>query len=105
MTTTTFDQAFADGIEGLAAWLRTKENLLTEEQANKLGALINRSSDTEIMFLWVAAQRNIRNLIALHSIVEVEHAVIRASNAMTHARTEEQLEAQRRAAMVMTGHL
>lgn len=75
--TTTFEQTIADGNEALYTWLRTKGNLLAQEQAEALGAHMNGSSDAEILFLWDSLQHNMQNLILVHPIVE--NAVVRVA--------------------------
>jgi len=105
MTTTTFEQAFADGPEAIDSWLRAKDNYLTQVQAETLGTFMNGLSYKGLMFLWLALQRSGINLALVHPIVK--ETIVRLALAEPHVAAHDEAlaksEAERRAAMAMTG--
>ncbi len=105
----TFEQAFADGTEALIAWLKASpnggHNRLTPEEVVLVAGLMNtKLNDTEVMSVWIALERDVvHHIYKIHPLVQ--DRVLQAAEATRVPLTEEQIEANRRAAMAMTGHL
>jgi len=100
----TFEQAFAGGPETLNAWLQTKRNHLTQEQANMLGEFINGLESTkEIFSYWNSLQRSGINLALVHPIVE--KTLVRVATTRQPGEPVEDVRVERQYVHTATGHI